>query len=82
MNLFYTLGNLPSSLIQFEFITLCSEIFARLLFSRITIKDIFATLKVCLGHDLPTSVNNIVISRGFYFHETSHRRSFAKIKPS
>ena len=34
-----------------------------------------------LGHDIPTSVNDsdIAISRGFYFHETSHMRSFAKI---
>ena len=25
---------------------------------------------------------DLIISRGFYFHETSHMRSFAKIKPS
>ena len=45
--------------------------------------------KICLirnsriGHDLPTSVNDsdFAISRGCYFHETSHLRSFAKVKP-
>ena len=26
--------------------------------------------------------SDFAISRGFYFHETSHMRSFAKIKPS
>ena len=35
-----------------------------------------------LKHDLHISVNDRAISRGFYFHETSHIRSFAKIKPS
>ena len=40
-----------------------------------------------LGHDLPISVNDRVISaflggEGGYFHETSHMRSFVKIKPS
>ena len=37
-----------------------------------------------LWHDLSSSVNGShdVISRGFYFHKTSHMRSFAKIKPS
>ena len=38
-----------------------------------------------LGHDLPISVQDRVISpfsRGFNFHETSHMGSFAKIKPS
>ena len=37
------------------------------------------------GHDLPISVNDRVISafrEDFIFHETSHMRSFAKIKPS
>ena len=33
-----------------------------------------------LGHNLPTS--DYVILQGFYFHEASHPRSFAKIKPS
>ena len=46
-----------------------------------------------LWHDLPTSVKEkdfsyfakkrfFVISRGFYFRETPHTQSFAKIKPS
>ena len=45
----------------------------RTLFSRIALKDIFATLKMQnarLGHDLPTSVNDRVIStfgEGFIF---------------
>ena len=36
-----------------------------------------------LGHDLPISLrqSDFGISRGFYFHETSHMRSFAKINP-
>ena len=35
------------------------------------------------GHDIHTvNFRNFAISRGFYFHETSHMRSFAKIKPS
>ena len=33
-----------------------------------------------LGHDLAVSTNDI--SRGFCFLDTSHMRSFAKIKPS
>ena len=33
------------------------------------------------GHDLPISVNDRVFSPGFFFfHETLHRRSFAKFK--
>ena len=38
-----------------------------------------------LWYDSPISVVERVVSpflRGFYFHETSHIRSFAKIKPS
>ena len=35
-----------------------------------------------LGYDLPISVNDTVISQGFYFHEISHLQSFAKLKPS
>ena len=35
-----------------------------------------------LVHDLPISVMDRVISRGFYFHENLHMQSFAKIKPS
>ena len=35
-----------------------------------------------LRQDLPISIkdSDFAISRGFYFHETSHMRSFAKIK--
>ena len=52
--------------------TVNMEIFAGILFSRIAFKDIFVKLKNWrLGHDLPISVNNRVISRGFYFHVTS-----------
>ena len=43
--------------------TVYSEIFARILFSRIALKDIFATLKNSrLSHDLPSSVNDRMIS--------------------
>ena len=39
-------------------ITVSSENFARILFSRVVLKGIFATLKKSrLGHDLPTPVN-------------------------
>ena len=38
-----------------------SEIFPRILFSRIALKDIFATLKSQIGQNLTTSVNNRVI---------------------
>ena len=54
--------------------TVVSEIFARILFSRITLEDISAKFKNShLGHDLPTSINDktdFAISRGFYIHKT------------
>ena len=36
-----------------------------------------------LGYDVPISVNDSIfaILQGFYFHETSHMRSFAKMNP-
>ena len=46
---------------------LLPEIFARVLFSRIALKDILAKFKLPLGHDLPISVIDRVISRGFCF---------------
>ena len=46
-----------------------------------SIKSHICQVKISrLGHDSPISLNDRVISRGFYFHETSHVRSFAKIK--
>ena len=43
--------------------TVNSEIFARMLFSRIALKDIFATLTIMRpGQDLPIPVNDRVIS--------------------
>ena len=42
--------------------TVNSEIFARILYSPIAFKDIFATLKLRLWHDMPISANNRVIS--------------------
>ena len=49
------------------------------------VKDIFATLKFatmtwCIY--ISNQHNYFAKSRGFYFHETSHMRSFVKIKPS
>ena len=40
--------------------------------------------KAGLGHALAILMNDsdFAISRGFHFHETSHMRSFAKIKHS
>ena len=59
-----------------------SEIFARILFSRIALRHICDVKKSRTGHDLPISVNDsdIANSRGFDFPESSHMRSFAKIK--
>ena len=45
-----------------ELITVNSEIFARILFSRIALKHIFSTLKIRQGRDLPISVNDRMIS--------------------
>ena len=60
--------------------TVNSEIFVQTLFSRIALNVIYGMLKkMRIGHDLPVSVNDRVISRGFYFHKTSLMRSFAKI---
>ena len=62
--------------------TVNPEIFARTLISRMALKDIFATFKFRdEGMIKPISVlrqNDFSLSRGFYFHETSHMRSFAK----
>ena len=44
-----------------------SESFARTLLSEIAIKDMFALLEIATEHDLLTSVNGGVISRGCYF---------------
>ena len=53
--------------------TVDTEIFAN--------SDIFVVKISRLGHDLPRSVNNSVISRAFYFHETSHSsRIYSKTK--
>ena len=55
--------------------TVDSEIFARILFSRIALKDILAMLKFATKARF-TYINkrksDFAISRGFYFHETSH----------
>ena len=66
--------------------TVNSEIFARNVLSRIALKDLFVTLKIC---DFSTWFSYIskcqiifAISRGFYFHKTSHMRSFAEKKNS
>ena len=50
-----------------KYTTINSEIFARILFWRIALKDIFVTVKKSrLMHDLPTLVNDRVTSP---FHE-------------
>ena len=61
------------------------EIFARNLFSRIALKDIFAKLKFAIRPwctYISKRQSDLVILREFYFRKTSHMRSFAKIKPS
>ena len=65
--------------------TVNSEIFARIFISQGALKDVFVTLKnLQLGHDLPTfkRQSDFPIWRKFYFHKTSHLRSFTKIKSS
>ena len=60
-------------------------IFAIILFSRIALKDVFATLKkLQIWHDLPTFLRDKVLSpfRKGFFCETLHPPSFVKIKPS
>ena len=48
--------------------TLNPETFARILFLRIALKDIFVTLKFAtIGHDLHIPVNDIVISARILF---------------
>ena len=73
-------GNLSLSLY-----TVNSEIFARNLSSRIALKDIFATLKfmtkACFNY-VNTRQSDFVISRGFYYLETSkflENKTLAKI---
>ena len=56
-----------------------------IIFAKSIERHICEVKKSLLWHDLPISVNDRVIftiSGGFYFHETSHLRSFTKIKPS
>ena len=55
-------------------ITVNSEIFARILFSRVALKDIVATIKKIATRSWFTFINkrqnDLAFSRGFYFHET------------
>ena len=63
--------------------TVNSEMFARILFSRIALGDIFATSKFVTRPwfiYISKRQSNFAIWRGFYFHETSHMRIFAEIK--
>ena len=68
---------------EFAFYTVNPEIFARILFSRIALKDIFVTLKIRdYGMIYIISNNDRVISafrEDFIFTKL---RNFAKIKPS
>ena len=65
--------------------TVNSEIFANTLFLRIVLKDTFATYKI-VNRAWITYISkrqsDIANSQGLDFHETSHKRSFAKIKLS
>ena len=54
--------------------TVNSEIFARILFSRIALKAIFTSLKLTIRAwftNISQLQNDFNISRGFHFHETS-----------
>ena len=55
--------------------TVNPEIFARILFSRIALKKLFAALKVATRawYTYISKRSDFGISRGFYFHETSHK---------
>ena len=70
------------ALYEKSFITVNSEIFARIYFREKALSHICDVKNSRLEHGLPISVNNsdCAKSRGFCFHETSHMRSFAKIK--
>ena len=64
--------------------TINSEIFARILFSQLTLKHIFVTLKIRdkgVIYQYQLTTEWFANSWGFYFHETPHMRRFAKIKP-
>ena len=63
-------------------LTVNLEILVRNLFSPIALKDIFAMLRFCDFAWFTYISKRLSMSWGFYFHETSHVRSFAKIKPS
>ena len=56
-------------------VTVNSEIFAGILISRKALKEIFH------DYDMIYLQSDFSISRGFYFHETSQMRSFAKKIP-
>ena len=61
------------------------EIFARVLFSRIALKDILTMLKLKTRTwftYISKLEGDFATSGGLYFHETSHKRSFPKIKTS
>ena len=60
--------------------TVNSDIFAIILFSRITLRHVCDVKNSRLENDLPTSVNgsDFAIFARFYFRETSQMRSFAK----
>ena len=62
----------------------CGNFCENFIFANIVKRHICYVKNSRLGHDLPRSVNDksdFDISRGFYFHKTSHMRSFVKIKP-
>ena len=60
--------------------TVNSRIFVRILFFANGVKRDICHVKIPQPWpDLPTLVNDRVISRGIYFHETSHLGSFMKL---
>ena len=65
--------------------TVNPEFFAKPLFSRTVLKDIFVMLQICDKGRFTYIIkqkSNSAILQGFYFHKTSHMQSFAKIKAS
>ena len=64
-----------------DYNTVNPENFARILFSRIVLKDIYVTLKFTTRawfKYISKRHSDYGISQWFYFHETSYMRSFAK----
>ena len=78
-------GRIRSLILAFVACTINSEIFARTLFSRIALKDIFATLKIRdYGTIWPKSVNDSnlaeILSREFFSRHVAYMYAYTKFR--